>query len=213
MTKRRRWSSELIRQAAALACSLLLLVGPSTVWATGKKQALPKAGHHKALKDKKPSKSAPSRMPGEEVVQAEPFDDSELGLRGHASFYGQGFAGRKTATGEVFDPRRFSAASNRFPLGTTLSVQRLDTGRCAIVRVNDRMAARHRKRVIDVSRAVAEYLEMVQAGVVLVRVAHLRRPSREQDQADCERAFKVPLDCVRCGQPEKSPKLEFSPEE
>ncbi len=185
-------------------------MGPSTVWATGKKQALPKAKHHKVV-HKASRKAASARVPDEEVVQAEPFDDSELGLRGQASFYGKGFAGRPTATGEVFDPKRFSAASNRFPLGTTLSVQRLDTGRCAIVRVNDRMAARHRKRVIDVSRSVAEYLDMVSAGVVLVRVARLRGPGRDQDQAVCTTAFKVPLDCVRCGQPEKSPKFEFVP--
>jgi hypothetical protein len=47
---------------------------------------------------------------------------------------------------------------------------RLDNERCAIVKVNDRMHARHRRRVIDVSLGVAEYLDMVRAGVVLVRV-------------------------------------------
>ena len=53
-------------------------------------------------------------------------------------------------------------------------MRRLDNDRCAIVKVNDRMHAKHRKRIIDVSRGVAEYLDMIRAGVVLVRVAPLK---------------------------------------
>ena len=111
------------------------------------------------------------------------------GLHGQASFYGQGFKGRRTASGERFDPRRFTAASNRFPLGTRLAVLRPDTGRCAVVRVNDRMHARHRRRIIDVSRAVAEHLQMLRAGVVLVRVVALPDNAGESAPAACRAAF------------------------
>jgi rare lipoprotein A len=116
--------------------------------------------------------------------------DADLpGLRGQASFYGQGFKGRRTASGERFDPRRFTAASNRFPLGTRLAVLRPDTGRCAVVRVNDRMAARHRRRIIDVSRAVAEQLQMLRAGIVVVRVVVLTDAAGESAKTDCRTAF------------------------
>ena len=105
---------------------------------------------------------------------AEIIEWETTGLHGSASFYGAGFHGRRTATGETFDLRGFTAASNHFPLGSWVAVRRLDSDRCAIVKVNDRMHSRHKRRIIDVSRAVAEYLDMIRAGVVLVRVAPLK---------------------------------------
>lgn len=106
----------------------------------------------------------------------------ETGLHGIASFYGPGFHGRRTASGEIFDQRGFSAASNRFPLGTWVAVRRLDDDRCVVLRINDRMHPSHRRRIIDVSRGAAETLGMVNAGVVLVRVVPLSGP---RDPAAC----------------------------
>lgn len=132
------------------------------------------------------------------IGPAEILDTEQTGLHGHASFYGHGFQGRRTATGERFDVRAFTGASNRFPLGTMVAVRRLDNDRCAIVKINDRMHAKHQRRVIDVSRGVADYLGMVSAGVVLVRVAELRAGWRDQGEGACLAAFEVAPDCPEC---------------
>ena len=138
-------------------------------------------------------KAVPARKAGAaraaeyDIGTADIVEKDLVGLHGSASFYGPGFHGRRTATGESFDMRNFTAASNRFPLGSWVAVRRLDNNRCAVVKVNDRMHARHRKRVIDVSRAVAEYLDMIRSGVVLVRVA-LIKGDRHADSS-CQAAF------------------------
>lgn len=197
VTKRRPSWSERWRWVAAIACGLLLLNVSSTVWAASKKPSVKPAAHKKT---KKPA-SRSARRPVEAdsgIVQAEIMDDAVTGLRGHASFYGSGFQGRKTSTGERFDAEQFTAASNRFALGTMVAVRRLDNDRCAIVKVNDRMHPKHRKRVIDVSRSVAEYLDMIRAGVVLVRVATLRTDWKERGQAACQAAFEVENACPGC---------------
>lgn len=96
--------------------------------------------------------------------------DAVVGL---ASHYGSRLHGRKTASGERLDRMEFTAASNRFPLGSTVLVRRPSNDACAIVRVNDRMSRRHRVRVIDVTHEVGRHLGMLQAGVVRVEVSLL----------------------------------------
>jgi rare lipoprotein A len=126
------------------------------------------------------------------------------GLHGEASFYGQGFKGRLTASGERFDPRRFTAASNRFPLGARLAVLRPDNGRCALVVVNDRMHRKHRRRIVDVSRGVAEFLGMLRAGVVMVRVAALPEDFDGQGEDACHAVFAAAA-CSDCLPPDDRP--------
>jgi len=204
VTKRRPSWSERWRWVGALACGLLLLNVSSTVWAASKKPSAKPAAHKKA--NKPASRQARHSVEADDgIVQAEIMDDAATGLRGHASFYGQGFQGRKTSTGERFDVELFTAASNRFPLGTMVAVRRLDNDRCAIVKVNDRMHPKHRKRVIDVSRGVAEYLDMIRAGVVLVRVAVLRADWRERGAAACQAAFEVGSSCPNCSREPRLP--------
>jgi rare lipoprotein A len=146
---------------------------------------------------------------------ADILDDTTPGLRGLASFYSYGFHGRRTSTGERFDARQFTAASNHFPLGTLVAVSRADNGRCAIVKVNDRMHAKHRRRIIDVARGVAEYLEMLRAGVVMVRVAAVAgQPHIGPGGAECRAAFEpvaAPA-CETCGEPENKPETEGAPQ-
>lgn len=99
----------------------------------------------------------------------------ERAFSGLASYYGKTkrFHGRPTASGERFDPALHTAASNLFPLGTWVAVKRRDTGHCTVVRINDRMHAKHRKRVVDLSLAAAKVLDMMAAGVVAVEVIPL----------------------------------------
>ena len=204
MTKRRRLSSKWQHGVATLVCGLLLLNGSSAVWAASEK--------YSGKSPKKTAKTSQNQdLPSAEILQAEIADKETIGLRGQASFYGNGFQGRKTSTGERFDVKQFTAASNRFALGSIVAVRRLDNDRCAIVKVNDRMHAKHRRRVIDVSRGVAEYLGMIQAGVVLVRVAPLKMDAATQGASACHAAFDPEPEpdseppCIGCGQQPKLP--------
>lgn len=91
--------------------------------------------------------------------------------RGTASFYGPGFDGRQTASGEIFDMDDMTCAHRTLPFGTILLVQNLDNGREATVRVNDR-GPYVGGRIIDLSRAAADEIGMLGAGTaeVLLRV-------------------------------------------
>lgn len=91
-------------------------------------------------------------------------------LRGDATYYADKFAGRKTASGEVYDPGAFTAAHRKLPFGTVVRVKRTDNGRVVYVRVTDRGPFGNKRRIIDLSRAAAAELEMLRAGVVKVVV-------------------------------------------
>lgn len=94
---------------------------------------------------------------------------------GRASFYGAEFNGRRTASGERYDPRKLTAAHKSLPLGTRLRVTRVGGGDPSVeVRVNDRCGCAH-GRIVDLSLAAARRLDMVRAGVVPVRVEVLSR--------------------------------------
>lgn len=110
-------------------------------------------------------------------------------LAGRASFYGKRFTGRKTASGKSFHHEKISAASNRFPLGTVVAVRRPYSAHCVVVRINDRMG--HRGRVIDLSRAAAERLGMIEVGVTDVEIVKLPKPLIGHESA-CTLAFLPP---------------------
>ncbi len=89
---------------------------------------------------------------------------------GNATWYGGAFAGRKTASGERFDPRLYTAAHRKLPFGTWVEVRRIDTGRVVRVRINDRGPWGHDDRIIDLSRKAAEDLDIIRAGVARVEL-------------------------------------------
>ena len=99
-------------------------------------------------------------------------------FQGAASYYHDSLAGRSTASGEPYEPTQYSAASRDLPFGTVLRIVRLDTGASVIVRVNDRGPFGRRRRVVDLSRAAAEQLDMIRRGVVQVRVEVLELGGR-----------------------------------
>jgi rare lipoprotein A len=90
-------------------------------------------------------------------------------LQGEASYYGDGLAGHATASGEPYEPRAYTAAHRKLPLGTVLRVTRSDGGAVVYVRVNDRGPYGSKRRILDLSRAAAERLGMLRAGVLEVR--------------------------------------------
>ncbi len=90
-------------------------------------------------------------------------------LEGRASYYADSLAGNSTASGEPYDPSAHTAASRDLPFGTRVRVTRVDNGRTTEVRVNDRGPFGDRRRILDLSRAAAEDLDMIRAGVVEIR--------------------------------------------
>ena len=69
-----------------------------------------------------------------------------------------------------------TAASRDLPFGTIVRVVRVDTGASVVVRVNDRGPFGDRRRILDLSRAAAERLDMIRAGVVTIRAEILEEP-------------------------------------
>ncbi len=111
---------------------------------------------------------APSRNP-RELEATYRGRSARRVLRGEASYYGAAFAGRKTASGEVFDPALPTAAHRTLPFGTVLRVIRIDTGAVVYVRVNDRGPFGKSRRILDLSTSAAEQLGMLRRGVAEVR--------------------------------------------
>ena len=97
---------------------------------------------------------------------AEPDDGlGKLIQDGQASWYGPGFHGRRTASGETFDTHDMTAAHRTLPFGTRVRVVNQRTGQSVIVRINDR-GPYVRGRVIDLSKASAEFLGISGVGAV-----------------------------------------------
>lgn len=93
---------------------------------------------------------------------------------GLASWYGREEQGQLTASGERFNMYELTAAHRTLPMNTRVRVTNLKNGRQVVVRINDR-GPYSRKRIIDVSRAAAIRLGMIDAGVVPARIEVLGR--------------------------------------
>jgi len=91
---------------------------------------------------------------------------------GHASWYGEEFASRLTASGERFDPQKLTGAHRTLPLGSKVRVTNLQNGRSVLVTITDRGPFRSR-REIDLSYSAARLLGMVRLGVIDVLIEPL----------------------------------------
>jgi rare lipoprotein A len=89
---------------------------------------------------------------------------------GMASFYGSELAGRRTASGERFNPADLTAAHRTLPFGTRIRVTNPGNGQSVVVRINDR-GPFHGNRLIDLSREAAERIGLVRAGSGRVELA------------------------------------------
>lgn len=99
---------------------------------------------------------------------------------GDASWYGPGFSGKTTASGEVFDETKMTAAHKTLPLGTKAKVTNLKDGKSVQVEINDR-GPYAQGRIIDLSQAAAKALGIIDRGVVKVRVESLENPVARGD--------------------------------
>lgn len=96
-------------------------------------------------------------------------------LVGVATWYGREFQGLNTASGELFDMFRFTAAHRELPLGTFVRVTNLRNRKSVVVRINDRGPMRG-SAIIDLSYAAAEMLGMADRGWAQVRLDLLDAP-------------------------------------
>lgn len=110
---------------------------------------------------------------------------------GMASWYGDQFHGRPTATGERFDMNALTAAHKTLPLPGLVEVTNLANGRRVVLRVNDRGPFVD-ERIIDLSRGAADALDLRRAGVGEVRVRYLGRAPRLGGGTVLQQAEAVP---------------------
>jgi rare lipoprotein A len=87
---------------------------------------------------------------------------------GVASWYGPGYHGKRTSSGERYDMDGLTAAHERYTFGTRVRVTLLSTGRSVEVRINDRFP--RRDRIIDLSRGAARAIGLIGPGTGRVRV-------------------------------------------
>jgi rare lipoprotein A len=99
------------------------------------------------------------------VSQPPAGDATATKQRGRISYYGDDFAGKKTASGEPFDPAALTMAHRTLPFGTRVRVTNLENHRTVDVVVNDRGPA-VATRIADLSRAAARRIGMLADGVV-----------------------------------------------
>jgi len=96
-------------------------------------------------------------------------------MEGIASWYGPGFYGRRTASGEIYTGDDFTAAHNSLPLNTYVRVLNLENGKSVIVRINDR-GPFVKGRIIDLSYAAAKKIDMIEKGTARVRLTIISKP-------------------------------------
>jgi len=117
-----------------------------------------------------PQQSAVSpQTEGDETPVVKPVAKPKPVAMGQASWYGPGFTGKKTASGEIFDDGKFTAAHKTLPLGSAVKVTNLSNGKSVKVAINDR-GPYAGNRIIDLSRAAARAIGMIDDGVIEVRI-------------------------------------------
>jgi rare lipoprotein A len=122
---------------------------------------------------------ASSRLPSASTAaaaQPPAASPSEWSEEGIASWYGgdDGFEGKPTASGEIYDSSLLTAAHRELPLGTLVEVWSVESGKSVRVRINDR-GPFIRGRIIDLSRAAAGRLNLIGPGTGRVRLSVLKR--------------------------------------
>jgi rare lipoprotein A len=95
-----------------------------------------------------------------------------------SSWYGPGYEGKRTSSGERFDPNRLTAASRTLPLGSIVRVTNLRNGRSVEVKVNDR-GPRPRRRGLDLSSAAAQRIGLTHGGLARVKITPVTNPTKQ----------------------------------
>jgi rare lipoprotein A len=90
-------------------------------------------------------------------------------FHGRASYYGDFFHGRRTASGERFDIRKFTAAHRTLPFGTRVKVTNLHNNKSVVLKINDR-GPHVKSRIIDLSKAAARAIDLMRYGAARVSI-------------------------------------------
>lgn len=114
------------------------------------------------------------------ATTTQPPETKPEAMQGVASWYGEEFAGRTTANGEIFDPLQFTAAHRTLPFGTVLDITNPKTGQTVRVRVNDR-GPYIGGRLIDLSYAAAQRIGLIEPGIGQVNIAVVKVGSGERE--------------------------------
>jgi peptidoglycan lytic transglycosylase len=122
------------------------------------------------------SRATRATPPTEAKPEAKPEPGPRKEQTGEASWYGEPHHGRPTASGEIYDMYKLTAAHRTLPLGTRVLVTNLKNGRAVEVRINDRGPSVD-GRIIDLSYAAARELGGVSGGTIPVRIRVLSTPS------------------------------------
>jgi rare lipoprotein A len=96
-------------------------------------------------------------------------DNDEFHEKGIASYYSDNFEGRTTASGEIFSQEELTAAHPSLPFGSRVRVTNLNNNLTVIVTINDRGPFKG-NRIIDLSRAAAEKIKMINTGLAEVEI-------------------------------------------
>ena len=113
---------------------------------------------------------------------------------GDASWYGEKFQGKTTASGEPFDMNAFTTAHRTLPFGTLLKVTNLSNHKSVEVRVNDRGPFKE-SRIVDLSYAAAKKIGLVQEGVAKVSIQEISSSRNEFELED------EPKSSAKAGEP------------
>ncbi len=113
---------------------------------------------------------------GRKITVPNPGAVASTGMveEGIASWYGHPYHGRRTASGEIYDMEKLTAAHRTLPFGTQVRVESLDNHKSVDVRINDRGPS-SMDRLIDLSRAAARRLDLIGPGTARVRLEVLSR--------------------------------------
>ncbi|MEO7175028.1 MAG: septal ring lytic transglycosylase RlpA family protein [Saprospiraceae bacterium] len=104
---------------------------------------------------------------------------------GVATYYSNKFAGNRTSNGEIYKPKKLTAAHPSLPFGTCVEVTDLSNGKSVIVRINDRLPKKSRY-IIDLSHRAAKQIGMIRKGKSKVKLTILAKdgdcpPHKEED--------------------------------
>jgi rare lipoprotein A len=112
--------------------------------------------------------------------------------QGLASYYGKGFHGRTAADGDRFSQHEMTAAHRRLPLGTKVLVENRDTGDQVEVKITDRGPfVDQKRRIIDLSKAAANRVGLVEAGVAPVRVVVTEEAAQQKKSPNESLVYEV----------------------
>ncbi len=135
----------------------------------------------------------------------------EIGI---ATYYGDKFHGRKTASGELYDKNLLTCAHKTLKFGTKIRVTRMDNGKSVIVRVNDR-GPFVKGYIVDLSRKAATEIDMLKDGITKVKIEVLTdeaaaEPATAATKPDARNTAPATTD--KATVPEKAPTPEAKPE-